>query len=127
MSFNFSVITKVPDGTVAAIGNSLVEDLLDKLNRRTKLSAAQLDIVQYHANKAITNLVEESTATVDGYCLTGDQITEIASFIRAKENIKAIKAFFHATGAGLKASKDFIDKFQLGVKGANKFLRTFQQ
>lgn len=126
MSFTFSVMAKVPDDTIRVIGNSLVEDLLDRLNRRSKLSSTQLDIVQYHANKAIINLVVASTTVVDGYSLTNEEIIEIASLIRIGERIATIKAFFSATGAGLKMSKEFIDKFPLGVEGANKFLRTFQ-
>jgi len=122
----FDTTINVPPHTIREIGNSIrnrvikeMEDLyLDYKQDHVTLTAID-GILQHVVNSYASSHDKKSS---EGWIIEESVVHDIATELLHHRKIMAIKRFRESTGAGLKESKHFIDKFGTGVNAHEDFI-----
>lgn len=125
----FQANVAVPAHIVEQIGSGIKQLLIKTLASRG-LKDDRFDELTIHEISMTMNDVVDAYAarqekSCEGWTLTKDQAELVAFELRNDRKIMAIKQFRTATGAGLRDSKLFLDKFGLGNVGAIEFMAVF--
>jgi ribosomal protein L7/L12 len=123
----FETTVEIPFHIIEEIGMSIHTKFVHQLEASSSWMFTGDDIA--HINEVLkTTVILHARATEksrEGWSLTKIEVDNIFHEILNDKKIMAIKSFRHATRAGLKDAKNFIDKFEMNKIGAMKFLNVF--
>ena len=123
----FNANVSVPKHIIEKIGNEIKGLLIRDLQSDPRFEMMQddLQVISNKMENAIYSFATSQEKSCEGWSLEKHQAEAVANELRLDRKIMAIKEFRTYTGAGLRDSKLFLDKFGLGEVGAMEFLAVF--
>jgi hypothetical protein len=123
----FNANVAVPKHIIEAIGNEIKNTLMRDLHGDPRFEMLQDDlrVIEHKLENAIFSFASSQEKSCEGWSLEKHQAEAVANELRLDRKIMAIKEFRTYTGAGLRDSKLFLDKFGMGEVGAMEFLAVF--
>ena len=123
----FNANISVPKHIIQQIGNEIKNTLMRDLHSDPRYSMLfdDLQVINDKLANAIYSFATSQEKSCEGWSLEKHQAEAVANELRKDRKIMAIKEFRTYTGAGLRDSKLFLDKFGLGEVGAMEFLAVF--
>ena len=125
MPYNFTTATEVPPRIISNIGVDILDEAISMIKEKTDFDQNQRDIISACFQHAINKVMHDHGKNVEGFQLQRKEAEEISDLIRIGKKVGAIKEFRRCTGADLRSSKEFIERFNLNGVGAADFLRLF--
>ncbi len=121
----FQTSVRVPGGVVRRLGTELKYLLLNDITQNNDFSSKELHNIRKSMEKVVDEFSNSQKKSCDGWELDQSVAYTIADHLRRGKRINAIRDFRSATGAGLKESKDFLDRFGTGEIGSVEFIASF--
>ncbi len=123
----FNANVSVPKHIIIAIGDEIRAILIRNLTNdpRYAMMNDDIQIINNKLENAIYSFAASQEKSCEGWKLEKYQAERVANELRSDRKIMAIKEFRTYTGAGLRDSKLFLDKFGLGEVAAMEFLAVF--
>jgi hypothetical protein len=133
MAYVFNQTVKVPVDVINQMGQELINNTVHELlGEDLSLVDSQVHLIKSKMEAILHSICHDNGIMVEGYVLDRQAVDRIAKELHNFRKIEAIKQFRAVTGAGLRESKDFIDKFgtgqraDVGPSSAVKFKLAFQ-
>lgn len=123
----FNTNVSVPKHVIQQIGNEIKNTLMRDLHIDPRFETLHddLQVINDKLANAIYSFAISQEKSCEGWSLEKHQAERVANELRNNRKIMAIKEFRTYTGAGLRDSKLFLDKFGMGEIGAMEFLAVF--
>lgn len=123
----FDTKVSVPKHIIMHIGDEIRKALFKDLESdpRYEMMFDDLQVISNKMDNAIYAYASSQEKSCEGWALEKHQAEAVANELRLGRKIMAIKEFRAATGAGLRDSKLFLDKFPLNEIGAMELLAVF--
>lgn len=123
----FNANVSVPKHIIESIGNEIRNIFMRNLHGDPRFEMMQddLQVINTKLENAIYSFAASQEKSCEGWTLEKHQAEAVANEMRLGRKIMAIKEFRTYTGAGLRDSKLFLDKFGMNEVGAMEFLAVF--